>query len=133
MCMKNNRRRRVMLLAAILEKKLGLNLSDQDIYVNITGGFMVHERAGDLPVICAIMSSFLNKVMPKKTFIFGETGLTGEIRGTRFPEKRIQEGKKLGFERCILPDENLKNVKGKSTGIEIIGLSTIDEILDTAF
>ena len=126
-------RNRILLLVAILEKRLGLNLTQQDIYINITGGFRVDERAGDLPCACAIVSSLLNKTMPRKTFLFGEIGLTGEIRGSRFPEKRLVEGTKLGFERCIMPIENLKNINNKTTGIEVIGIKSVDEIIDKIF
>jgi len=126
-------RTRIMLLVAILEKKLGLNLSDQDIYVNITGGLKINERASDLPIACAIVSSFLNKTMSRKSFLFGELGLTGEIRGSRHPLKRITEGAKLGFERCFIPLENLKNLNNRDTKLEIIGVKSVDEILDKIF
>ncbi len=126
-------RNRILLLIAILEKKLGLNLYNKDVYVNITGGVRINERAGDLPVASAIISSHKNSTMPKKSFIFGEIGLTGEIRGSKYAQKRILEGAKLGFERCILPQENLKNLKKKDYNLELVGIRFLDEIFSKVF
>ena len=126
-------RNRVLLLIAIIEKRLGFNLAGKDIYVNITGGFKIFERASDLPIVCAVASSYLNKIMPKKSFIFGEIGLTGEVRGSKFAINRIIEGQKLGFERCIMPKENLKNFSGRDIKIELTGVEYVDEIPDKVF
>ena len=126
-------RNRVMLLIAILEKRLGIVLSNQDIYVNVTGGFRINERAGDLAAASAVLSSYRDKVVQKGSFFFGEIGLTGEIRGSRHPLKRILEGEKLGMKRCVLPLDNLKSLAHKDSGIELIGIRSIEELADKIF
>ncbi len=88
---------RLQLLIAIIQKTLGINLGNQDVYVNIAGGFKVTERAADLPVVMAILSSYYGKPLPKGSFAFGEVGLLGEIRQVSQAEKRTKEAKKLGF------------------------------------
>lgn len=126
-------RNRTLLLIAIAEKKLGLKMSNQDVFINITGGVRINERAGDLPIMCAMISSLMNKTMPKKSFIFGEIGLTGEIRPSKMPALRIAEGEKLGFERCILPADNLSSVKLPHSKLELIGVQSVDEIMTKVF
>ncbi len=88
---------RLQLLLAIMQKTLGINLSNQDVYVNIAGGFKVTERAADLPVVMAVLSSYYGKAWPKGTIAFGEVGLLGEVRTVVQSEKRVKEAKKLGF------------------------------------
>ena len=90
---------RLQLLLAIIQKTLGVNLSNQDVYVNIAGGFKVIERAADLPVVMAILSSYYGKAIPQGTVSFGEVGLLGEIRQVPQFEKRTKEAKKLGFNK----------------------------------
>jgi DNA repair protein RadA/Sms len=126
-------RTRVMLLVAILEKKLGVVLANQDIYVNVTGGFRINERAGDLAVAGAILSSFYNKKMPPKAFTFGELGLTGESRASLSPNNRISEGEKIGLTSCFLPTDNLKHLKGRDSKIELIGVKSIEDFADKLF
>lgn len=101
---------RLQLLVAVLQKRLGLALFDQDIFVNVTGGLRVEERAADLAICMAITSSFKDKVVASKTAFIGEVGLLGEIRGIRGLEKRIQEAKKLGFTN-IISSENAKSLQ----------------------
>jgi DNA repair protein RadA/Sms len=97
---------RVALLVAVLEKKMGAKLFDQDIFVNVAGGVHVDEPAVDLGVIAAVASSHKEKIIDPKTVFFGEVGLAGEIRGISQAEARVKEAGKLGFERCILPASN---------------------------
>ena len=119
---------RVLLMIAVLDKKVGLNLASEDIYLNIAGGVRSSEPSLDLGICIAIASAFKNKVIDPHTLVFGEVGLTGEIRGVVDVQKRISEGEKLGFKRCILPKRNFHNLKpGK---IELIGVSKVDEALE---
>jgi len=123
---------RVSLLVAVMEKKLGLQLMNQDIFVNVTGGVKVDEPAVDLGIVSAIASSFFDKPVKKATVAFGEIGLTGEIRAISQAEPRVHEARKMGFARCLLPEDNLKRVKGLAD-IEMVGLQTISQLADLLF
>lgn len=112
---------------AVLEKRLGLSLASCDAYVNIAGGIRMNEPAIDLGIVMAIMSSYRNRPIDEKTIVFGEVGLSGEVRAVSMPEQRVNEAKKLGFETCILPEVSLKMVKGIS-GIRLIGVKTINDV-----
>ena len=101
---------RMVLQVAVLEKRLGLPLSSSDIYVNVAGGLRLDEPAVDLAVCLAIASSYRNCPGAPRTVVFGEVGLTGEIRGVSFAQQRIREAKKLGFERVVLPKANIKQL-----------------------
>lgn len=105
---------RVVLQIAVLEKRLGLNLSGSDIYINVAGGMKLDEPAADLAICMAIVSSFKNIAAPDKTVVFGEVGLTGEVRGVSWFEQRVKEAKKLGFEKCIIPKSNASSLTDKS-------------------
>jgi DNA repair protein RadA/Sms len=118
---------RVNLLMAVLEKRAGIGLSDCDAYINVAGGMRITEPALDLAVITAILSSYKNKALDNKTVIFGEVGLTGEIRAVNMAEQRVAEAAKMGFELCILPQANKEHIKGN--GIKLIGVRTIQEVL----
>ena len=118
---------RVNLLMAVLEKRLGLSLGNCDAYVNIAGGIRMNEPAIDLGIVMAIMSSYRNRPIDEKTIVFGEVGLSGEVRAVSMPEQRVNEAKKLGFETCILPEVSLKMVKGIS-GIRLVGVKTINDV-----
>ena len=96
----------MLLLLAVLEKKLGLRLGDQDVYVNVAGGLKLEDRAADLAVAAAVVSSLRNIPLPWGTVCLGEMGLTGEIRPVSGVEKRIGECAKLGFTRLVLPRSN---------------------------
>jgi DNA repair protein RadA/Sms len=102
---------RVALLIAVLEKKMGAKLFNQDIFVNVAGGVQVDEPAVDLGIIAAVASSHKEKSIDPRTVFFGEVGLVGEIRGISQAEARVKEAGKLGFERCILPASNSSQLK----------------------
>ncbi len=123
---------RVSLLVAVMEKKLGLQLMNQDIFVNVTGGVKVDEPAVDLGIVSAIASSFLDKPVKGATVVLGEIGLTGEIRGISQAEPRVHEARKMGFTRCLLPQNNLKRLE-RLADIETVGVQTISELADLLF
>jgi len=123
---------RVSLLVAVMEKKLGLQLMNQDIFVNVTGGVKVDEPAVDLGIVSAIASSFYDKPVKESTLVLGEIGLTGEVRGISQAESRVQEARKMGFRRCLIPENNLKDLKGLSD-IEMVGVQTISGVVDLLF
>ena len=119
---------RVNLLMAVLEKRIGLPLSNYDAYVNIAGGIKMNEPAVDLGIVMAIVSSYKNRPLDEKTIVFGEVGLSGEVRAVNMPEQRVSEAKKLGFDTCIMPavsKDAVKNIKG----IKIIGVHNINEAI----
>lgn len=121
---------RVNLLMAVLEKRAGLMLGGCDAYVNLTGGMKLGEPAVDLGIVMAIVSSYKNRAMDPNTLIFGEVGLTGEIRGVSFAQKRVNEARKLGFSHCILPMANLETLPEKDReNMELIGVRTVSEAL----
>src|SRR5699024_2428420 len=97
---------RVNLLLAVLEKRAGMQLGGCDAYVNLAGGMKLGEPAIDLGIICAVISSYRNVPVHPGTMIFGEVGLTGEVRGVGFVEQRLMEAMKMGFTRCIIPKTN---------------------------
>lgn len=117
---------RVNLLMAVLEKRLGYNLSQCDAYVNIAGGIKINEPALDLAIVMAIMSSYKDRAISNNTICFGEVGLSGEVRAVNMAEQRVQEAKKLGFEICILPKVSLESI-GNIEGIKLIGVSNVKE------
>ena len=120
---------RVNLLLAVLEKRLGMRLSECDAYVNIAGGIRMNEPAIDLGIVLAIISSKLDKPIDEKTICFGEVGLSGEVRGVAMAEQRVLEAKKLGFERCILPQVCKNNLLHNIEGIQLVGVSNVKEAL----
>lgn len=119
---------RLTLLMAVLEKKVGMNLGNQDIYLNVVSGIKISEPAVDLGVILAVASSFKNLSLPKDVVAIGEVGLTGEIRGINLIEKRIKEVEKLGFKTCIIPESNKKVLK-ENYKLDIIGVKNINEAM----
>lgn len=120
---------RVNLLMAVLEKRIGLPLSNYDAYVNIAGGIRMNEPAIDLGIVMALVSSYKNRPIDEKVIVFGEVGLSGEVRAVNMPEQRVAEAKKLGFETCILPEVSVKMVKG-IRGIKIVGVKTINDAMN---
>jgi DNA repair protein RadA/Sms len=122
---------RLSLLVAVLEKKVGLNLAGRDIFLNVAGGMKLNEPAADLGMVAAVASSHLDKSIPPQTMVIGEVGLAGEVRGITQPEIRVREAAKLGFSRCILPAGNLRKVKGE--GVELTGVSSVEEALEMLF
>ena len=117
---------RVNLLMAVLEKRWGMSLGNCDAYVNIAGGIKMNEPAIDLGIVMALVSSYRNRPIDEKTIVFGEVGLSGEVRAVNMPEQRVAEAKKLGFETCILPEVSLKMVK-EIQGIRLVGVKTVNE------
>ncbi len=122
---------RLALLIAVLEKKVGLSLAGQDIFVNVAGGVRLNEPAVDLGMVAAVASSHLDKTLDARSLLLGEVGLAGEVRGITQPEIRVKEAAKLGFSRCILPAGNLKQVKVK--GVELVGVRSAEEALERLF
>ncbi len=120
---------RVNLLMAVLEKRLGLQMSGCDAYVNIAGGMKIQEPAVDLGIAMAVVSSFKNRAIDEKLMAFGEIGLSGEVRGVSMAEKRVQEAKKLGFTTCVLPKANADALK-EIRGIRIVGVSGVQDAID---
>lgn len=119
---------RVNLLMAVLEKRIGLQLSECDAYVNIVGGIKVIEPALDLGIIMSLVSSYKNRCIDPKMIFFGEIGLSGELRAVSMAEQRVQEAQKLGFETCVLPQVCLQQIK-KSKGIHLIGVNNVKEAI----
>lgn len=119
---------RVNLLMAVLEKRAGLHLGDCDAYVNLAGGMKLGEPAIDLGVVMAVVSSFKNKVLDPGILIFGEVGLSGEVRGVSMAENRVREAEKLGFTACIMPKANIESIQGKYK-IRLIGVANIKEAM----
>jgi DNA repair protein RadA/Sms len=124
---------RVSLLVAVLEKKVGMTLANQDIFVNVAGGVRVDEPAVDLGIISAVASSFLDKSIPSRTMVIGEVGLAGEVRGIHQAEIRLREAAKLGFRRCLLPETNRGRITGDFGDMEIVGVRSVEETLEILF
>lgn len=120
---------RVNLLMAVLEKRVGLPLSGYDAYVNIAGGIRMNEPAVDLGIIMAVASSYKNRPVSEDTIVFGEVGLSGEVRAVTMPEQRVAEAKKLGFKVCVVPEVSLKSI-GKVEGIEVIGVKSVNQTMN---
>ena len=119
---------RLTLLIAVLEKRTGLPLGNQDVYLNIVGGIKINEPALDLGIILAVSSSFKNIPIPNDVIAIGEVGLTGEVRSVNQIEKRIKEAEKLGFKKCIIPESNKKLLKD-TYKLDIIGVQNISEAM----
>ena len=119
---------RLSLLLAVLEKRAGLSLAGDDVYVNIAGGMTVEEPAADLSVIAAVASSVRNRGLAPSTALFGEVGLSGEIRGIPQAALRVREAAQMGFTRIVLPAANLEG--SKDNQIDLVGVRTVGEALD---
>ena len=118
---------RVNLLIAVLEKRLGLRINQCDAYVNVAGGIRMREPAADLGIVMALISSMKDIVVSDRTIVFGEVGLSGEVRAVSMAGQRVQEAKKLGFDTVILPEVCKKNV-GRTDGIRVIGVRTVRDL-----
>jgi DNA repair protein RadA/Sms len=123
---------RVSLLVAVMEKRLGMHLLNQDIFLNIAGGIKVEEPGIDLGVIASIASSLKNQTIDPEWVVFGEVGLGGEVRGISQSEVRVKEASRLGFKRCLLPRQNQEKIKGVK-GIELIGVRTVEDAMKAVF
>ncbi len=122
---------RVNLLMAVVEKRLGISLGECDAYINVAGGIRINEPALDLALIAAIISSYRNACFDSNMILFGEVGLTGEVRAVNMIEQRVMEASKMGYKECILPDANM-NSFGKQSGMDmkLIGIKNIRELLN---
>ncbi len=120
---------RLSLLLAVLEKRAGLNLMGEDVFVNIAGGMSVEEPAADLAILAAVSSSVRNRPIKQGTVVFGEVGLAGEVRGTTQSALRVREAAQMGFTRCILPPGSLAPADAPG-GIELVDVKTVSEALD---
>lgn len=124
---------RVNLLLAVLEKRLGVRMSDMDAYINVAGGMRLNEPAVDMGIVLAILSSYRNQVIDGRTICFGEIGLVGEVRAVSMAKARVQEAAKLGFERCILPEVNRRQLdldQMDLKGLKLVGISNVYELLE---
>ena len=123
---------RLNMLLAVLERRAGLRIQSQDVYVNLTGGIKIYEPSLDLGIACAVASSFSNREIKNNVAFFGEIGLTGEIRSVSFGEKRINEALKLGFEEVIVPYSTAKDLKNINS-IKVTGVKDVKMALAEAF
>jgi DNA repair protein RadA/Sms len=123
---------RISLLVAVLGKRVGMELGDQDIFVNVAGGLKVDEPAADLGIVSAMMSSFLNRPISRDLVVFGEVGLAGEVRGVSQPEMRLNEAVKLGFLQAILPKTSLEGLKSPHP-MNISGVGSVQDLYDRLF
>lgn len=123
---------RVALLVAVMEKKLGMHLMGQDIFINVAGGVKVDEPAIDMGIIAAIASSFLDRSIQDRVLVLGEVGLTGEVRAISHVDVRIVEAEKMGFTKFLVPDGNLKQMTLKNS-MEIVGIKTVSEAMEILF
>ena len=123
---------RVALLAAVMEKQLGMHLMGYDIFMNVAGGVKVVEPAVDMAIVSAIASSFLDKPISGATVVLGEVGLTGEVRAVGQIDTRVAEAKKMGFKRCLVPDGNMKRIRHMD-GITVSGIKTVSEAAEMLF
>jgi DNA repair protein RadA/Sms len=121
---------RLSLLIAVLEKRIGLHLEAEDVFINVAGGINLEDPAADLAVAVAVASAFREQLVMPEAVVLGEVGLAGEIRSVSQLILRINEAEKLGFKHCILPKNNYRNVDIKKSAIELIPVSNLKEALD---
>jgi DNA repair protein RadA/Sms len=117
----------------VLEKRAGLHILGQDIFMNVAGGVRIEEPAIDLGISMAIVSSFLNKPVEPDVVLFGEVGLAGEIRGVSQVELRLKEAEKLGFKKCVLPKINRDRLKTQDSSISLLGVDSIEKAIEVLF
>ena len=120
---------RLSLLLAVLDKRAGLNLAADDVFVNVAGGMALDEPAADLAVIAAVASSLRNRPIPSDVVVFGEIGLAGEVRAASQAALRVREASQIGFRRCLLPDRSLAP-GDVPAGLEVVGVRSVGEALD---
>ena len=124
--------KRIQLLLAVLEKRVHLSIGACDVYVKVAGGIRIDEPAADLGLCVAMASSFANRLVRPQTIIFGEVGLSGEVRAVSQAESRISEAKRLGFKAAVLPMKNCRQLAGEVKGIELYGAETLSQALKLA-
>jgi DNA repair protein RadA/Sms len=120
---------RTALLLAILEKRCRLRLHDQDVFLNVAGGLRIDEPAADLAVIAAVASSALGKALPGDVVLWGEVGLTGEVRSVARADVRVREAARQGFQRCVLPAGNARGLDADAR-IAIRGVGNVAELFE---
>ena len=120
---------RLALLLAVLDKRVGLNLATDDVFVNVAGGLNITEPAADLAVLTSVASSLRNRAVPADVVVFGEVGLAGEVRATSQAALRVREAAQLGFKRCILPEANATPDE-RPAGLDVVGVRSVTEALD---
>jgi DNA repair protein RadA/Sms len=123
---------RVALLMAMLEKRVGMQMLGDDVFVNIAGGLEVDEPAVDLGVVAAIASSFKSRPIDPHTAVFGEVGLTGEVRGTTQAAVRAREAQALGFKKIVMPGSNTTGLE-RLMGVRVVGVKSVEEALEQLF
>src|SRR5512139_3583504 len=123
---------RVALLAAVLEKKVGMEILSCDLFVNVAGGLSVDDPAADLACAAALASSFRDRVVEARTLVLGEVGLAGEVRAVAQAEARLAEAARLGFRRAVVPGGNARHAEAPD-GIEVAGVETVEEALEALF
>lgn len=121
---------RILMLLAVLEKRVGLHLGSQDVFLNLVGGVRLLEPAVDLGIVLSVTSSFRDRAIDPGLVCFGEVGLTGEIRGVNYIEERLREVEKLGFKKCLIPKHNLERSMKAIDSIQVIGTANIREALE---
>ena len=124
--------KRIQLLLAVLEKRVHLSVGACDVYVKVAGGIRIDEPAADLGICVAMASSFANRLLRPKTIVFGEVGLSGEVRAVSQADLRINEARRLGFTHVVLPMKNYRQLKGSVEGIALYGAETIGDALRLA-
>ncbi|MBT6391679.1 MAG: DNA repair protein RadA, partial [Candidatus Marinimicrobia bacterium] len=125
--------KRLAMLLAVLEKRLGTHMGTKDVFVNLVGGLKIDDPAADLAVITAVASSARDKLLPKSIILIGEVGLGGEVRSVSRLDARINEAKSLGFKTVIAPTANVKRLKKPPKGIKISGVSNVGEAFHLLF
>ena len=115
-------------MSAVIEKALGFKMSENDIYINVTGGIRIPENACDLGIVCAIISCYMNKPLPEDMTFFGEVGLTGELRTVSMAQRRLNESKKMGFKKCMMPFDALGAIE-KTEGIQIVSVRNLGDVV----
>jgi DNA repair protein RadA/Sms len=121
---------RLSLLLAVLEKRAGLSLLSDDVFVNVAGGLAVDEPAADLAIVSAVASSLRNRALPPDVVLFGEVGLAGEVRATSHAAMRLREAAQLGFTRCVVPESSLAGLD-LPRGLDAVGVASVAQALDT--
>jgi DNA repair protein RadA/Sms len=125
---------RASMLLAVVEKKLGFGFAGEDIYLNVAGGVSIEEPAADLAVVLAVVSSLKNRPIPYRTAVFGEVGLSGEVRSVGQPLARLKEAASLGFERIVLPQGNLAQLEKEETpGLEVLAVRDVRQAFKLIF
>ena len=121
---------RLSMLLSVLHRHAGIQLADQDVFVNVVGGVKMEGTSGDVPLILALLSSFTERPIDRTTLAFGEIGLTGEIRPVQSGLERLNEAEKQGFTRAIVPFDNAPRNKNKIGNMEVVAVKNIQELVD---